>query len=180
MFESAPILRVIDLGDEIMWTGDFVWLMCVNEEDGLSFRVLQGVDGERQLIVLWDGEEVEVGKIEGLLERGKRWEVFQLRATILVQERLEIQLGHLERAEEEVARMKGDEGDEGEMGVGSEEIEIARRLRELETKLLDRAVEALEEQKDALLEVEAVKEYLGTAGMEDGEGTDDEEDEDLS
>lgn len=174
------MLRVIDLGGEIMWTGDFVWLMCVNEEDGLSFRVLQGVDGERQLIVLWDGEEVKVGKIEGLLERGERWEVFQLRATILVQERLEIQLGHLERAGEEVARMKGDEGDEGEMGVGSEEMEIARRLRELEIKLLDRALEALEEQKDVLLEVEVVKEYLGTAGMENGEGTDDEEDEDLS
>lgn len=157
VFKSAPILRVIDLGEDgVMWTGGFVWLMCVNDEDGLAFRVLQMNDGEWRLVVLWRGEEVEVEKLEEKLEGSEAWEVFQLRALILVQERVQVQLGEEAGAEEE------------ERGVeGREEVRVlVGRLRVLERELLEKAVETLERRKEALLETEVVKEYLRMAGQE--------------
>lgn len=173
---SAPMLRVIDLGGEILWTGSFVWLMCVNEEDGLSFRVLQRTDGTRSLQVLWCGEEVEdIAGLEAMLEGSGLWEVYQLRALMLVQERVSVQLGELVAVEEELARVE--ETEEGEEGGGAREV--AGRLRQLERRLMEKVVECLEDQKEKLLGTAVVREYLRTAGMDDnsGDGGDDEEED---
>lgn len=174
VLRSAPILRLIDLGSEILWTGDFVWLMCVNEEDGLSFRVLQSTDGGRQLRVMWKEEEVDdISKLEERLEVSGLWEVYQLRALMLVQERVGTQLGELARVEEKLSRVGEmvEEGDEGEMRGDGEAREVAGRLRKLERRLMEKAVVSLENQKEKLLETEVVKEYLKRAGT--GGGDDD-------
>ncbi|KAL0637942.1 hypothetical protein Q9L58_003020 [Maublancomyces gigas] len=162
VFRSTPILRLIDLGAQIMWTGPFVWLMCINEEDGLSFRVLQATDGTRQLKVVWDGEEMDdVGRLEGMLEESGLWEVYQLRALMLVQERVRVQLGELVRVGGEL------EGEGG--GEGGGPREVAERLRVLERALMEKIVVLLEDQKEKLLETEVVREYLRRAGGDSSE-----------
>lgn len=170
VFRSAPILRLIDLGSEILWTGDFVWLMCVNEEDGLSFRVLRSVDGARQLQVMWNEEEVnDISKLEERLEVSGLWEVYQLRALILVQERIGAQLRELVGVEEELARVGETKEDEGDMIVDGEVREVAGRLRQLERRLMEKVVVSLEDQKEELLETVVVKEYLKRAGIDGGD-----------
>lgn len=173
VFRSAPILRLIDLGSEILWTGDFVWLMCVNEEDGLSFRVLQSMDGARQLQVMWNEEEVnDISKLEERLEVSGLWEVYQLRALMLVQERVGAQLRELVGVEEELARVGETEEDEGDMRIDWEvrEVrEVAGRLRQLERRLMEKVLVSLEDQKEELLETVVVKEYLKRAGIDGGD-----------
>lgn len=170
VFRSAPILRLIDLGSEILWTGDFVWLMCVNEEDGLSFRVLQSMDGARQLQVMWNEEEVnDISKLEERLEVSGLWEVYQLRALMLVQERVGAQLRELVGIEEELARVGETKEDEGDMIIDGEVREVAGRLRQLERRLMEKVVVSLEDQKEELLETVVVKEYLKRAGIDGGD-----------
>lgn len=140
--------------------------MCINEEDGLSFRVLQATDGTRQLMVVWRGEELDdVGRLEGMLEMSGLWEVYQLRALMLVQERVGVQLGELVRVGEELGEGEG-EGAAGEVG---EPREVAGRLRMLERRLMEKIVVLLEDQKEKLLETDVVREYLKSAGGDSSE-----------
>jgi len=117
--------------------------MCVNEEDGLSFRVLQETTGERHLQVLWDSKEVEdIAKLVDLLEGSSSWPVYQLRATALVQDRVEAQLAQLTESEEEIAWIT----DQESFNIGSQELHVATKLRTLERALLEKTVEVLETQ----------------------------------
>lgn len=140
--------------------------MCVNEEDGLSFRVLQSMDGARQLQVMWNEEEVnDISKLEERLEVSGLWEVYQLRALMLVQERVGAQLRELVGVEGELARL----GETEDMRIDGEVREIAGRLRQLERRLMEKVVASLEDQKEELLETVVVKEYLKQAGMDGGD-----------
>jgi len=117
--------------------------MCVNEEDGLSFRVLQETTGERHLQVLWDSKEVEdIAKLVDLLEGSSSWPVYQLRATALVQDRVEAQLAQLTESEEEIAWIT----DQESFNIGSQELHVATKLRTLERALLEKTIEVLETQ----------------------------------
>lgn len=157
VFKSAPTLGIYDLGHTVEWTSHFIWLMCVNEEDGLSFRVLQETTGERHLQVLWDSKEVEdIAKLADLLEESSSWPVYQLRATALVQDRVEAQLAQLTESEEEIAWIT----DQESFNIGSQELHVATKLRTLERALLEKAVEVLETQKEKLLGSEVVQNYL--------------------
>lgn len=120
--------------------------MCVNEEDGLELRV-----EERGVVVFWCGEEVEgVGGLERRLRGGSMWEVYQLRALALVEERVEVQLAEVVEGEE----WSREVGEDGEVS------EVVGRLRGLERALLEKALGAFEEQKERLLETEVVRAYL--------------------
>lgn len=78
--KSAPGFRLFDQMKTIGWESSFVWLICLNEEDGLEFQLLQQLDGERELKVLWRGFEVsDLSNIEALLSEDERWPLFQLR-----------------------------------------------------------------------------------------------------
>ena len=117
--------------------------MCINEEDGLSFKVLQETTGERHLQVLWDSKEVkDITKLAELLEERNLWPVYQLRATALVQDRVEAQLAQLIESEEEIAWVT----DQESFNIGSQELHVATKLRTLERALLEKTVEVLETQ----------------------------------
>ncbi|KAH8147573.1 uncharacterized protein LAJ45_08400 [Morchella importuna] len=149
VMKESPRLRIFVLDGKIAWLSTFIWLMCVNAEDGLSFRLLQENDGSRKLLCTWGGEVVEeISHLESLLEKSALWEVYQLRAVSLVQGRVIEQLNELVAAEEEMQSITGEVG------------EMAERLRVLEGNLLRKAVDDLEVQKERLVETEVVKEYL--------------------
>ena len=91
--KSAPGFRLFLRENAIRWEGPFTWLLCVNEEDGLGFRILQTNDGESELKVNWkDSEIANVAELDAILKAEPLWDVFELRAIATLQTRLKSQL----------------------------------------------------------------------------------------
>jgi len=139
--DAAPGVRIFEKAGGTSWESDFVWLICVNEEDGLDFRVLQTTDGARELNVFWKDRELEdIAKLESLLQAETTWDVFQLRAVATIQSRVEDQLRLLYSTEDEVQQAEW--GDWTEFrGMPRT---VALRLRKLESELLENAHGQLE------------------------------------
>ncbi|OAX78546.1 hypothetical protein ACJ72_07145 [Emergomyces africanus] len=146
--------------DTTDWESAFVWWCCVNEEDGLEFRVLQSNQGERELKVSWKG--ANIGPSESLLDHLKKdpkWEVFQLRAVVILQDRMESQLIQL-RAKDKYVQQWLEYVDE--KVVRRSVWDAALKLRELEGELLEAGLRDIEVKKLQLLDTESIKAYLGT------------------
>ncbi|KAF2087321.1 SET domain-containing protein [Saccharata proteae CBS 121410] len=162
---AAPGFRIFDhtsatteAATSTDWESDFVWLVVVNEEDGLDFQVLQTTDGAKKLRALWQDEELSDPETLGQSLRSTAlWQVYRLRAVALLQERVETQLRALYDSDElvENAKKSGSADDRETRVLG-----CASRLRELERDLLERAYGDLETEKDALLQTEVVQNYL--------------------
>ncbi|KAL2855869.1 hypothetical protein BJY01DRAFT_203924 [Aspergillus pseudoustus] len=141
------------------WESPIVWWACVNEEDGLDFAVLQANDGSKQLRVTWKGKDVETPQhLRDLLAGDPSWDIFQLRATVLILERLETQFFILKTTE----RMVSDINDSGNMRAlfRPEVFNTVTKLRNLEGELLNIAIKDLEMQRDNLMTSETVSKYL--------------------
>lgn len=143
--DCAPGFKLIDTDDgEIDWTGDFIWLLCVNEDDGIRFEVARTVDGGEEMVAVFQGHELTGGaaQIHSLLQASKLWDVYKLRAVSILQSRVFDQLQLLyttQEAAEAVGR-----GDENE--VRDLPYNLAMSLRRLEFDLQERAYEVLEAQ----------------------------------
>ncbi|KAL8769637.1 MAG: hypothetical protein Q9209_004434 [Squamulea sp. 1 TL-2023] len=168
---SAPGFKLFESEGSISWEGEFVWLICVNEEDGLDFRILQTIHGERELKVFWKDNEIsQKSNFQDLLKGEHLWEVFHLRAIATLQGRVEQQLSGLEKSKRSILSM------DAVNTVGPTYNNIMK-LRELEEKLLLQAYEDFEkkvsvsgkvfgcdadhmEQKNELLASQVVQNYL--------------------
>ncbi|KAF1815537.1 SET domain-containing protein [Eremomyces bilateralis CBS 781.70] len=181
----APRVRIFDSEtehrdggrkDETQWESDYVWWSCVNEEDGLEFRVLQQTDGERELAVIWKGARVEDPNMIGQhLKEDELRELFELRAVVMVQERVEAQLIKLKE------NGPSDATDDTE--IRPEVKASITRLRELEGELLERAHADLEHQKLRLANSDTVEHFLSNQAQQAAAQTvetvnDEEEDDD--
>ncbi|PFH55949.1 hypothetical protein XA68_17335 [Ophiocordyceps unilateralis] len=167
VFGQSPVVRLSWEGGALQWESPFAYLVCLNEEDGLGFRLLQDTVGERQLRLLWQDQDItgRATELESLIEGHSLCQVFRLRAVALVHERVETQLARVRH-------------------VPSQPLEArdacaaaAYALREVETGLLEAAAGALEHQKSMLLARDDVVRYL--ASMADG-GDEDEVEDDFS
>ncbi|CAD6442552.1 697b3389-712a-416d-8197-86d2031d49ae [Sclerotinia trifoliorum] len=97
-FQKRPSIRIIGHSDgQTSWECPFLYLACLNEEDGLEFKTVQQVDGEQSLEVFWQGTDVteSVDQFETLISGHRLEDVFKLRATELVRDRVEVQLERL-------------------------------------------------------------------------------------
>ncbi|KAF2199462.1 SET domain-containing protein [Delitschia confertaspora ATCC 74209] len=150
---AAPGFRIFEKEDGITaWESDFIWLVCVNEEDGLDFKFMQTVDGDQEIMTFWGQKELEnTLKLKSLLQQEPLWDVYQLRAVCLLQDRVERQIETLE------------EMGEPEKGPTIREVpwQLAGRLRKLEGSMLERCRRDLEDQKTKLLDSGVVRQYLG-------------------
>lgn len=176
---SAPGFRLFSQSDSSTnWEGPFVWLLCINEEDGLNFRPLQKIDDEGELKVFWDDFEVsDVSTFGQLLEAHPLWDIFRLRMITVLQGRVAAQLSALESSK---TRLGGIERSSHEH-VDAKVSRYARRLRFLEETLLLQAYQDFDDQvciltssaaiakidiimiqKEELLESKIVLEYLGS------------------
>ncbi|KAL9137777.1 MAG: hypothetical protein Q9175_001016 [Cornicularia normoerica] len=155
--QSAPGFRLFLHGDCTHWESSFIWLLCVNEEDGLDFKILQNNDGERELQASWKKEEItDMSNLATLLKLEPLWDVFELRAISQLQSRVEQQLLRLEGSKNSV---------DGPLIIGEIDDDVrenAMRLRDLEEGLLLHAYGDFETKKSQLLESAAVQQYLGT------------------
>ncbi|KAL8917877.1 MAG: hypothetical protein Q9208_007700 [Pyrenodesmia sp. 3 TL-2023] len=138
--KAAPGFKLFLKEDSIGWEGDFIWLVCVNEEDGLDFRLLQTIEGKRELKLFWKEDELsDISKLRNLLQEERFWDVFQLRAIATLQGRVEQQLLALERSKDSI------DASELEADHASFSCRVIMRLRELEEKLMLQAYEEFEE-----------------------------------
>lgn len=149
----APGLRLaVEGSGKINWESDFIYWACVNEEDGLSFELMQTNEGgPPELRVLWKGEE-EVGHVSpetsttnvkslrDVLSRDAQWEIFHLRAVVLVQQCLQSRLDMLGGEMEQAFANVEHDRDGSQTGVRTDVYNMIRRLRILETELLRRGL----------------------------------------
>ena len=104
-FQGPSQLRIYADHDKTKWQCPFLYLMLLNEEDGLEFRVLQQTDGSHsQLKVFWQGSDVSdaTNTFEALTSEHALSDVFKLRAIALLQDRFRQQLERLNESEDEV------------------------------------------------------------------------------
>lgn len=134
---SAPGFRLFDQDRKITWESDFIWLMVLNEEDGLDFKLKQTIDGEREIEAFWKDHELGgTEKLRQYLAEDDMWQVYQLRAVVLLQLRVESQL--------EVLRGFG--SPERDPSIDEGQWSLAARLRTLEGDMLQGAYTEFEDQ----------------------------------
>jgi hypothetical protein len=144
IFEGTPTVEVTRVEGSVSWASSFVFLMCLNEEDGLGFRLLQEVNGDQQLRVFWQDEDVtaKVQSLESLIQTHALHDVFRLRAVTVVQELVSTQLESLGEgfSQEDIEALTA-------RGMFRRECATAASvLRDLERGILESAIEALEDQ----------------------------------
>ncbi|PSR83921.1 hypothetical protein BD289DRAFT_461143 [Coniella lustricola] len=171
VFTGVPSILVKEAEGQVEWTSPFAYLVCLNEEDGLDFRILQSSDGSRELRMFWQDEDVteQAASIEVLISCHQLHDVFKLRANMIVAQKLEEQLQNLcESAEADAADM-----------LESFNAKNARELRTLEKTILEKATVTLEDQRNNLLALDSVVAYLESmqAGSETHDTGGDENDD---
>jgi len=135
---AAPGFRIFDKdSNKTGWESDFVWLIVVNEEDGLSFKFQQTNEGDQEIMSFWKDKELgDTFNMRALLESEELWDVYQLRAVCLLQDRVQRQIQALDET--------GDP--ERETTVREMPWQLAERLRKLERDMLERCLIDLEDQ----------------------------------
>jgi hypothetical protein len=123
------------------WESAFAYLMCVNEEDGLEFRILQDVEGNQEMRVFWLEEDVsdKTKDFEALIQSHEISEVLKLRAVTVVQGCLQKQLEKLIPSEEVAALYNNP-------AIGEERKTATTALRRIEMAVLEKVVEGLEKE----------------------------------
>ncbi|KAK4506822.1 hypothetical protein PRZ48_000555 [Zasmidium cellare] len=153
---------------EIDWKGDFVWLLCITEEDGLRFKIARTIDGEEELQATFHDHELKAGAadLRRLLSQTPLWPVYRLRAIVLLQQRVFDQLQVLFQSQEDLQETPHGEGTE----VREAPYQQAMKLRRLEFELLEKAYEDFERQKVELAESPVVQQYLANMNEEQQPG----------
>ncbi|KAH8671115.1 hypothetical protein BX600DRAFT_239117 [Xylariales sp. PMI_506] len=140
VFGAPPTLQIQDAENGIpKWSAPFVYLMCLNEEDGLQFAMLQETDGTRHLRLYWNDEDVtdKASEFENLISSHELAPVFRLRAVTVVLEQIQQQIKTIE-SHDDLGRILG--------LVRDEVVETALQLKETELGLLTRTLRILEDQ----------------------------------
>ncbi|KAI5305430.1 hypothetical protein KEM56_004467 [Ascosphaera pollenicola] len=142
------------------WESQFVWWICVNQEDGLDFKVIKVSEEEKEVKVFFKETEVEPTEIlEELLRKDEKWPVYELRAVVTIQNRIQEQFDALMTAEQKKETWEEMVKD-GE--IRKDVYDTLLRLRDLEGKLMKDALNELEEKKLQLAENETVKSTMKT------------------
>ncbi|KAG4429253.1 hypothetical protein IFR05_015260 [Cadophora sp. M221] len=163
-FTKPTILRVFEEEGKVQWESTFIYFLCLNEEDGLDFKVLQQNDGSLgQLKVFWQGSDVTgvTDNFESLTSDHPLKDVFKLRVIAMLQDRIRQQLECLYESEDAIQAL-------GSTSLVSQDrYRSALQLRKSEIRILEQAFNATDKEKSSLLESEVVLRYLGS--MEDEE-----------
>ena len=138
--KEAPGFRIFTAPQgHVSWESAFVWWACVNEEDGLDFEVLQTIDGTRELQALWQGKELDPDDLKSTLMSDPRKDIFMLRATVMIQERVEKQGEDLSLSQAAFEEYSSRTPENKEFSY-----ETIRHLRDLELDFLTSSYRALE------------------------------------
>ncbi|OHW94427.1 SET domain-containing protein, partial [Colletotrichum incanum] len=145
IFEGPPTVQFVRTDGSISWESPFAYFMCLNEEDGLSFRVLQDTGGSRELKLFWQEYDVTTTTraFNQHINGHPLAQIFRLRVVTVLQD---LVAGQLERLATGMSLEDLDESlNEGGLVCGTC-INAAATLRERETSLLEATMKALEDQ----------------------------------
>lgn len=144
--DVAPGVRISQVDQTSAgWESEFVWVSCVNEEDGFDFKVQRTVDGKRELKAFWKDDEIQdVKSLKARLESDQLWPVFLLRAVCIVTDRVEAQLENL------LSSVSPDNHSD-QVNARPRLVNLALKLKELEQALLENSLRCLYEQVRRLL-----------------------------
>lgn len=143
-FPGAPYVRISSEGGVVEWSSSFAFLMCLNEEDGLEFRVLQEVDGSQgRLQAFWQDKDVtdSTDKFAEHIDKDPNRDIFRLRAVAVLRARLEYQLERVRHSAGISAALES-----SMIGLDKSALIAASRLRAFETGLLEDAYDTLKSQ----------------------------------
>lgn len=144
-FIGPSVVRISSEEGNFGWESPFLYLMCLNEEDGLDFRVLQQTDGScSQLKVFWQGSDVtkKTNTFETLIQSHTLGDVFKLRAVALLQDRIRGQLERIYESEETVESF----ADQALVRGFPQRQRLALQLRNTEAAILNGILAALDVQ----------------------------------
>lgn len=147
--------------ERVRWTCPFVYLMCVNEEDGIDFRLRQETDGSTQLRMFWQDEDItdRARDFETFASRHELAPIFRLRVVTVLQEVIESQLERMQAVgveEDDGSDDDNEGGNDADMADGADDdsshddgtrsavSKQAALLRDIESRILSAALEALE------------------------------------
>lgn len=149
-FQDAPIVDIKEVDGNVVCTSSFAYLMILNEEDGLDFRLLQDTDGDRELRTFWRDQDVteKTGSFDQLVSDHELYSVFKLRVNMVISQRLEEQLERLSP----FVPVNGDATPATDQPSSSNTAN-AKALRLIEKAVLDKAVAMLEEQASTLIQL---------------------------
>lgn len=145
MADCAPGFKLIDTGDgQIDWKGDFIWLLCVNADDGLRFELARTVDGAEEVHAFFQDQKLTGGaaQLHSVLGTSGLWDVYRLRAVAILQRRIFDQLKILHDSQDDVENTEHG----GNTAIRDRIFEQAKQLRRLEFELLELAYEDFERQ----------------------------------
>lgn len=149
-FQDAPVVDIKEVDGNVICTSSFAYLMILNEEDGLDFRLLQDTDGERELRTFWRDQDVteKTVSFDQLVSDHELCSVFKLRVNMVISQRLEEQLERLSPfvPVDGYATPATDQ-------PSSSNSANAKALRLIEKAVLDKAVAMLEEQVSTLIQL---------------------------
>ncbi|KAF5001689.1 hypothetical protein FGRMN_856 [Fusarium graminum] len=166
IFKGPPTLKISRLGGEINWHGPFAYLMCLNEEDGLEFRVLRRGDGGRELKLFWQEEDVtaRADDFEDLIKEHPHCPIFRLRVVSVLHE---VVSDHVMQLSSEISHDQLEPLRRAGL-VRDDRLRTIERLREIEGDVLQGAATVLDEQRTHLFADDHVVAYLGA--MEASQG----------
>jgi hypothetical protein len=143
-FSGLPMVRVSSTAEVIDWSSPFLFFMCLNEEDGLEFKVMQQTDGSRsQLQVFWHDLDVtdSTAQFEQHISQDPLKDVFRLRAVCILGGRIQGQLERLYATEDMSVIV-----DSSTFGMDKALFTAASKLRKREIALLEKASNAIDSQ----------------------------------
>ena len=160
----APGVRLnLKLG-QVVWESKYIWLLVVNEEDGLEFSVVQTTIGERELQAHWNGENISnSSEIESKLRSHRLWDVFCLRATVMLGGRVEEQLEALDSTVEMHQSTSIQDSH-----VRERPRKLIAELALLERNLLKTCSEYIARRYEELVQSKIVQEFLQVQQLNDG------------
>lgn len=140
IFTGMPSIQIKVPNDKVEWSSPFAYLSCLNEEDGLHFKLLQSADGDTELRMFWQEDDV-TGKdesFETLVSHHELYDVFRLRVNMVISQRVQEQLERL-----------GETQDSDNASNDTMNATNARELRRIEQDILERTASTLEDQVSA-------------------------------
>ena len=83
----------------VYWESPYVWLISVNEEDGLEFKLLRTTEGETDIQIFWkETVMTDLSIFETMLSKEPLYDVFKLRVITMLRNRLTDQIMRLENS----------------------------------------------------------------------------------
>ena len=142
IFRGPQTLEVKEVAGKMSLASSFAYLMILNEEDGLEFRVLQDKEGGRELKMFWRDDDVtdKSDTFEALISDHELCDVFRLRVNMVLYQRVQEQLDSLS------CPFPPDSTETPDAAIGdSPNAANARMLRSIEVELLEKVVTTLED-----------------------------------